>query len=443
MLGMAHALKVANDLVWSWPLVFFVTGVSAVWTVALGGAQIRCLPRAWRDVFSGGGDAGTGKVSPRQAFINTLSANMGNGAFAGMAIAVCAGGPGAGFWALVFGILTMSVRFAEVYLSTEYGKNKPASSNVGGPMLYLGDVIGGSVLPYLYAIPCLLFGMTIGNAIQANSIVMCVETTCGIPHYNYVVAVVLTVLTAYVVMGGAARVSRFSDMLVPLKVGLFFIPCITLLAYHYANIGHALWMILLGAFNPGALAGGALGFTVQQAMRFGLDHSVMANESGLGTAGIMFGFTGSKDATRSALMGMLSAFISTLVCFLVVLCLVASGVWDSGLNSMALNIAAFETLFGGLAGWLVSTISIIFGLGLLVAYAYVMHAVWMFLTGGKYEWMFNIIYPAFTAFGALATVGVVRDLGSLANGLLLYINLFGLLWLLPKVVPKIRASLFG
>jgi len=438
-MNLAAVLSWVNELLWGWPLLIFVIAVSVIWTIALGGVQFRCLTRAWHAVFASGGCGGTGNVSPRQAFVNTLSANMGNGAFAGMAMAVWAGGPGAGLWVLLFGFLVMAVRFAEVYVSTDYGKNEPAGATVGGPMLYLADV--ASFMPYLYAVFCLMFGMTIGNAAQANTIAVSMLTAWGVSEY--VVCILLTTLVTYVVLGGAARVSRFSDALVPLKVGLFFIPSIMLLFYHYANIIEALRLIVIGALNPSALAGGALGVTVQQALRHGTDKTVTATEAGIGTAAVFFGFTGSKDATRSALLGMLSSFISMLLCFMVVLCLVASGVWQSGLNSAALNIAAYATLFGSLAGWIVTTISVIFGLGLLVSYAYVMHAVWMFLTGGRWVWGFNILYPAFTAFGSLAAVEMVWDLGTLANGMLLMINMFGLLWLLPKMALKARLSLYG
>jgi len=232
-------------------------------------------------------------------------------------------------------------------------------------------------------------------------------------------------------------------MIVPLKVGLFFVPSLMLVAYHYTALWSALKLIVVGAINPTAIAGGLFGYTAQQAFRIGLDRSILATESGIGTAAILFGFTGSKDAMSSGLMGMLSTFISTLVCFLVVLYIVASGAWTSGLTSAALNIEAFSTLFGVHAGWMVTFLSIAFGVGLLVTYSYVMRAVWMFLTGGRWEVVFNLCYTICAALGALVSVDMVFDLGSLANAALLAINLFGLLTLLPKIAPKVRANMCG
>jgi len=311
-------------------------------------------------------------------------------------------------------------------------------------------------LAYVYAIFALMFGFSVGNALQANQITVSLAKT-----FNFAVGTELYLMplidqlfygcmagglflfVLYIVFGGAERVAKASDMIVPLKVGLFFIPSIALLVYHYASVWSALKLIVISAVNPEALLGGLFGFTVQQAFRIGLDRSILATESGIGTAAILFGFTGSKDAFSSGLMGMLSTFISTLVCFLVVLCIVASGVWQVDLTGNALNIAAFETLFGPYAGGLVSFLSISFGVGLLVTYSYVMRAVWMFLTGGRWVHGFNICYSLCALFGAVASVGVVFDIGSLASAGLLAINLFGLLCLMPKIAPKVRASLCG
>jgi len=441
-MGLVDLVHLVEKWIWGWPLILFVVGVSVIWTVALRGVQFRCLLRAWRGAFAlSEAPAGVGKqLSPRDAFINTLSANLGNSALAGMATAVAMGGPGAGLWAVIIGLLLMAIRFAEVYTSTEYGKEMPAGSTLGGPMLYLRDALGGRALAYAYGMCALFFGMALGNAAQANSILLSVVTTWDV--HPYIVAAVLVAFVVYVVLGGAARVIKISDKLVPVKVALFFIPSFLLLFYHYATLWSSLKLICLSALAPSAIMGGALGYTVQQALRYGMDRSIMATESGLGTSAILFGFTGSKDAFGSALMGMLSTFISTCVCFMVVWCIVASGVWQSGLTSTALNIAAFETLFGSaIAGWLVTFLSTAFGVGLIVTYAYVMRAVWLFLTGGRWLWGYVICYCLFTAFGALATVEVVWSLGAIANGGLLATNLFGLLCLLPKIAPKVCRSI--
>ena len=140
-------------------------------------------------------------------------------------------------------------------------------------------------------------------------------------------------------------------------------------------------------------------------------------------------------------MGMVSTFFSTLVCFIVALCIVVAGVWDSGLNSTALTIEAFNTVFGRFGGWIVSFLSISFGFGVLVAYAYIARVVWFFLTNNKYPLGFIIIYSACTLWGALSSVNIVWDLINIAVAGTLLINLYGLLLLLPKIRPELMNQL--
>jgi alanine or glycine:cation symporter, AGCS family len=192
------------------------------------------------------------------------------------------------------------------------------------------------------------------------------------------------------------------------------------------------------AFKPYAFAGGLAGFSVMQAMTAGLNLSITATESGLGTAAILFGYTGSKDPVRSGVMGMVSTFISSIVCFIVAFCIVISGVWDSGLESAALTIASFSTVFGAAGGWIVSFLSISFGVGVLVAFAYITRAAWLALTNGRFEWVFGVLYCVFAFLGALVDVHVVWKAIQIINGLLLSINLLGLMCLMPHLIKEYR-----
>ena len=166
-------------------------------------------------------------------------------------------------------------------------------------------------------------------------------------------------------------------------------------------------------------------------MRFGVSRSILATEAGLGTAAVLFGFTGSKKPMDDAIMSMMSVFISTLVCFMVSLCIVASGVWDNGLTSTALTIASYNTLFGQYGGWIVSFLSVSFGVGVLVTYVYIARAAWLFLTGGRLEFVFSILYCLCAFAGALVNVDVVWKSGDVVNAVMLLINLLGIAYLLP------------
>lgn len=421
------------------PLLIFVAAAALIYTIALRGIQFRYFMRGWRETLGANGGDGTGDMTPIQAFVNTLGASIGNGSIAGVATAVYAGGPGSLFWLLVFGSLMMAIRFAEVYISTLYGKRfAGSSSTLGGPMLYLQDVPAGKTVAWLYAIVCVFFGLLVGNAVQTNSISLALHATTGISPF--IIAGVLLVFVAYLLLGGAARIVAIADMIVPVKVVVFFVSSLLIVGYHIAALPAALLLIFQSAFSAQALMGAALGATVFQAMRYGLTRSVMATESGLGTIAILFGFTGSAQPLRSALMGMIGTFVSTIVCFLVGLTIVMSGVWDSGLTSTALTLAAYQTVFGSISGVLISFLSISFGAGVLVAYAYITRAAFLYVTHGKYELLFIGLYCAAAFMGAIITAQTIFAAGDIPLALLLSLNVYGLLALLPRVRAQMVAD---
>lgn len=419
-----------------WPIILYMLGAMVLCTVVLKFVQFRYFARAWNAVIAPdkGGDAASIDMTPFQAFLNILSINLGNGSIAGMATAICLGGPGAGLWVLIIGLLCMSVRFAEVFLSAHAAKTVTAEqtkAGLGGPMLYLQSVVGGRVLALLYAVFGLFFGLSMENAMQANSMALALKTTWGVaPLY---IAAFLFVFMLYVVFGGAHRIAKLAEAIVPLKVGVFFVSVFIVLAYHWREIFPSLMLMSKAAFAPVALVGGVIGFSVQQALRYGIVRSVMATESGLGTAGLFFTATGSKQPVDDGLMGMVASFVGTLVCFLVALCIMVSGVWNCGLTSTPLTIAAYNTVFGVYGGWVVSFLSLTFGFGVSISAAYFTRSFWMYLTGGKFATAFALVYALCAFAGAVFEVKLVWALGGLFTVGLLLINLFGITYKLPLI----------
>lgn len=422
-----------------WPFMIYVVGISVIATIALRALPLTHFIRAWKETLMPQKTtaAVTGDMTPFQAFVNTLSSSIGNGALAGMGAMIYSGGPGAAIWVVIISFLLMAVRFAEVYLSTLYGEKAEHTATLGGPMLYLKDVPAGNFLSYLYGVLLFAFSASVGSAMQANSITAALKSTWGVNEYA--AAAGLFLFVSYIVLGGAARIVKASDRIVPVKVGTFFITSLIVIGYHYDKIYSALVLMVESAFSPVAAIGGVLGFTVLQALQYGAINSIMATESGLGTAAVLFGGTGSKNPMNNGLMGMLGTFISTLVCFMVALCIVVSGVWSSGLDGSPLTCAAFNTVFGMYGGWIVSFLSIIFGIGVMVAFAYITRVVWLFLASGRCAWFGSLFYCVVTVMGAFLPVRLMWVFAGAVCKCLLVINLFGVLCLLPVL----RRDLYG
>jgi AGCS family alanine or glycine:cation symporter len=431
MNNFCNSVQQCIELLLGWPLIMYVVATSIICTILLGFVQFRYFLRAWKEIIMPEKAEKSGDMTPFQAFIGTLSSNLGNGSIAGVATAIFSGGPGAALWMLIFGLILMAVRFAEVYLAIYFGSHSKAKTVLGGPMLYMKSVLGGTLLTPIYAIACFLFSLTSGGALQTNSIALSLNATWNIPAI--ITAFAVSFFTLYVIYGGAQRIASLSEKIVSVKVVVFFVSTFIILGYHYSNLINALSLIFNSAFQTSSITGGVLGFTIQQAMRFGMSRVIFASESGLGTAAIMFGSTGSTEPVKDGLMGMISTFVSTIVCFIVALCIVVSGVWDSGLNSTALTIASFNTVFGSVGGWIVSFLSVTFGVGVLVAYAYISRVVWLSITGGRYASIFTFLYISSVFFGAIADVPLVWYSAEITCGLMLFLNLFAIVYLIPVI----------
>lgn len=443
--GILKALEVfvarVADYALSWPIMAFVAGAAIVCTVAFGFVQVRYFFKAWKyTLFPEKSDASTAKgkvdMTPFQAFLNALNSSLGNGSVAGMGVAVFAGGPGAACWVLISSFFLMAIRFAEVFLSAYVGAQITTKATIGGPMLYLKRVVGGNALAFLYAFGMVFFGLIGANAIQTNSIGVSIAKTWGVSVH--VIAICVFLFMLYVLFGGAARIVKVVDRIVPLKIGVFFISAIIVLIFHYAHLWSSLKLIVSSAFSTQAIAGGLLGITIQQALQQGLMRGIFATESGLGTSAILFSSTGSTKPVRTGVMSMLVTFISSFVCFLVAWCIVASGVWDSGEQGLALTIASYNTVFGQYGGWIVTFLSVSFGVGVIVTAAYMTREAWLYLTKGRWSFAFTLIYSIVAFLGVLGEVGIVWKLSNIVMAGMLLINMFGLLWLIPLTRRELK-----
>lgn len=447
-MNIASIVVSINEYIWSWPLIIYFISVGVIATFALKFIQVRYFCKSWKLLLKPSEHTKheNSDMNPFQAFLNALSTSIGNGSLAGMATAVHQGGPGAAFWIFVLGFFALPIRFCEVYLSNAF-EGAGNTIATGGPMAYLKRVPGGIILPAFYAFFCLMLSFISGNAIQANSVsnglqsILPKEFSNILPFESvYLIAALITLFVVYVMLGGAERIVKISVSIVPVKVGLFFISAVLLILFNIGSLISALKIIITSAFTPQAITGAIMGTTMQSAIRFGMSRSLNATEVGLGTAAVFFGSTGSKNPVENGIMSMVSAFISNyLVCFMLCLIMVITGVWNHELTGIPMTTAAFSTLYGSIANWLVTTLSIIFGIGVLVAYAYIGRECWSYLTNGKIMWLYTLIYCLLAFWGAIDKNQLVWDAVDIVNAGLMVINLYAILYLMPKIKNGVQA----
>lgn len=427
--------------IWCLPVLLTVFALAIYLTIQLRFVQFRYFLEAVHDIFDQREDssqlAKSGTLSPFQAFVNTLGANIGNGSLAGMAVAIHSGGPGAIFWLLLLSTFSVVFRFAEVFVGTYVIGKFSVGSTKGGPMVYMSVFPGGKLWSYLYTFFALGFMFAAGSLAQCNSVGLAIHRSWGIDPF--VTSFFILFFIVYVFLGGSARIVSFLDKLVPLKVFVFLFTALIVLLYHYKSIPHALYLMGYLAWQPQALMGGSFGFALQQAMSAGFQQGIFASEAGLGTAAIAFSSTKGKGPVKNGILAMLGVYINIhLICFLVALCILASGVWNNGETSSALLISAYETVFGSYAGWIVSILVVNFAMSVLIAGAYNGKKCWDFLLNKKAPWLFSLLYIALSFYGTWMNVGMVWTVNNIVNLALLCINVAGLLWFVKEMQQELK-----
>ena len=423
---------------WSLPSLLCIFGISIYITLQLRFVQLRYFLKSISFITSKPDSKNVSNgLTPTQAFFNTLGTNIGNGSLAGMSVAMSSGGPGAVVWLLILATLSMPLRFAEVCLGT-YFIDKLKINNVnGGPMAYMSLLPGGAIWSYVFCFLILCIMLINGNLTQCNTVGLTVFKSLNINEY--LTAFFVLAFITYIFLGGAHRVIKVVNILVPFKVGIFLLTLIIILIYHYKAIPHSLYLMLSSAINPQALFGGSLGFAFQKVVSVGFQQEVFASEAGMGTAAVAFGEAKGKSSVENGILAMLGVFINIhVVCFLVALCLVASGVWNNGLTSSALAITAYETVFGKLGSFIILFLVINLAISVVVASIYGGKQCWNFLFSGKYSYLFPIVYSSMSFLGTCIDVTLTWRLSSLICALALTVNLLGLLWSLNIIKKELK-----
>lgn len=331
-----------ESLVWSFPesifgyqslplLVIVILGFGIFITLRLGFIQIFQFKEAFK-VLSGKYDdpKDVGDINHFQALSTALSATVGVGNIAGVALAIHIGGPGALFWMWVTAVFGMAIKFTECTLGAHYRVENKDGTVSGGPMYYIERGLGPNWkwLAILFAVSGSICALLTGNAIQANTLADVVNSEFNVPLY--VTGIVTASLVAAVILGGIKRIGAVTARLVPLMAILYVLGGLIILLLHFDQIIPGFVTIISNAFNPQAgvlgVGSGALILTLS----YGVQRGLFSNEAGQGSSPIAMAATKTKDPVHAGLVGLIGPFIDTLVvCTITGLVIVVTGAWDS------------------------------------------------------------------------------------------------------------------
>ena len=261
-----------------------------------------------------------GEVTHFQALTAALSATVGLGNIAGVAIAVSIGGAGATFWMIVAGFLGMASKFVECTLGVKYRDIDKNGTVYGGPMYYLTKGLKSKGLEKLGKVLAVIFAIFViggsfggGNMFQVNQAFQLVENITGgeasfLHGKGWLFGLVMAVLVGIVIIGGIKKIAKVTDKIVPFMVVIYVSASLFVIFSNYTMIGDAFSQIFNGAFSPEGVAGGAIGVLVQ-----GFKRAAFSNEAGVGSASIAHSAVKTKYAASEGLVALLEPFIDTVV----------------------------------------------------------------------------------------------------------------------------------
>ena len=430
------------SIVWGPWLVVLLFGTHLFLTIRTGFMQ-RHLGHAIRLSVTKDADS-PGDISQFGALVTALAATIGTGNIYGVAGAVLAGGPGAVLWMWLTGVFGIATKYAEALLSVKYRVTNEHGQMSGGPMFVLERGLGARWAGSLFAVFTAVAAFGIGNMVQSNAIAdMIVAKKDLLPfvvsdaNLKLGVGVVLTLVTAAVILGGIGSISRFCTILVPFMAAGYVLGCLVMLVLHRDRLGAALHLIVTSAFTGQAAVGGFVGAGIAETMRHGVARGLFSNESGLGSAPIVAAAARTRDPVRQALVSSTGTFWDTVVvCALTGLVIVSSGHWQTeGLSKATLCGAAFEKvgvfgdviLVGGLLTFVFSTI---------LGWSYYGEKAVEYLAGVRAIRPYRLLWVAAVFVGCVWKSDALWNFSDMMNGLMAIPNLAALILLSGVVAAE-------
>ncbi len=408
-----------------------------------------------------------GEVTHFQALTASLSATVGLGNIAGVAVAIAIGGPGATIWMIVAGLLGMASKFTECTLGVKYREVDADGKTYGGPMYYLASGLKemgmagfGKVLAIFFAIMCIGGSFGGGNMFQSNQAAAQLTQLMDWdgPNAGLYVGLVMALVVGLVIIGGIKRIGSVTEKVVPFMAIIYVGAGLIIIGINYDMIPFAANQIWDGAINPNAAFGGVVGVLI-----VGFQRAAFSNEAGVGSAAIAHSAVKTRYPASEGLTALLGPFVDTvIICTMTAVVIVITnakhnlftyGNLDSAsnvmlnatnqpINGVDLTSVAFNSAIPNFS--IVLTIAVIlFAVSTMISWSYYGLQSWKFLFGkGKVsDITYKVLFLIFLVIGASSSLGAVIGFSDAMIFAMVFPNIIGLVLLSPKVKKELRKYL--
>ena len=317
--------------------IIVLLGSGIFFTIKLGFIQVTHFKKGIR-ILTERRTVKTG-ISPLAAFLLSAAMRVGPGNIIGVTGAIAVGGPGALFWMWISAFFGMAVAYMEAVLAQIF-KEKKDDEFVGGLPFYGRKLLGNkvwigvflSVLYILYALCCLpAQGFNVVSSVGRMAEILTGKTIPVNSLFYYIAGAAIMILTAAIAFGGIKKVSKWTDMMVPVMAVLYVAVVFILIILNIGRIPYFFTAVFGGAFKPQAFFGGAMGTVLAQGVKRGL----MSIEAGQGTITMSAAAADAKHPCEQGILASLGVFLDTIViCTLTGFVVVMAHCW-TGENAQA------------------------------------------------------------------------------------------------------------
>ncbi len=395
----------------------------------------------------------TGEISHFRALTSALSATVGLGNIAGVAVAIQLGGPGAVFWMLITAVFGMTAKFSSCTLSQIYRKINSDGSISGGPMYYLDIGIKqmggfwapvGKFLAVMYALMVMGGAIGGGNMFQVNQTAEAFRSTFGFSESaNWIIGITMMILVGVVIIGGIKRIGAATSKIVPGMCGLYVLVSMFIILMNISRVPETIGLIFSMAFTGNAFYGGMIGVAM-----WGIRRASFSNEAGLGSAAIAHAAAKTEEPVREGIVAMIGPFIDTIiVCFMTAIVVIITGAWNDPSIPQSAGVTLTTKAFESAISWFpyVLTVSIaLFAYSTMISWGYYGERGWIYLldhfggSGLKTVIVFRIIFVAAIIVGAVHPLSDVLDFSDAMILSMAFPNIVGSVILAPRLLERVR-----
>eukprot|EP01093_Parvamoeba_rugata_P001413 TRINITY_DN1181_c0_g1_i1.p1 TRINITY_DN1181_c0_g1~~TRINITY_DN1181_c0_g1_i1.p1 ORF type:complete len:461 (-),score=79.10 TRINITY_DN1181_c0_g1_i1:3258-4640(-) len=438
-----------SSLAWGLPLLILLIGGGLYLLIQSHFLPFRYLGHAL-NVLRGKYDDPNdpGEISHFQALTTALSATVGMGNIAGVAVAISVGGPGAVFWMWISAVVGMSTKFFTSTLAIMYRGKDSAGEIQGGPMYFIMEGLGKSWKPLaVFFSFCGLIGAL--PVFNVNQLTQALNDILLIPNgvevglkSNLIIGAVLISITSLVILGGIKRIGNVASRLVPSMVALYFVLVIVILVAHSDVLLYYLKLIFTDAFaanyypKDDTFLGGVLGALILH----GIKRGAFSNEAGIGTAPMAHGAAKTDEPIREGLVAMLGPAIDTIiVCTLTALAILVTGVWETTSdNGVSLTASAFADVMPNYGKYLLLICIAVFSMSSLFSYSYYGTKCMSFLFGADKKHYYNYFYILSILIGATTSLSMMINLIDGVFALMAIPTMVATILLAPRVIKELK-----